>query len=78
MMKIRRPLTIPNSSSQTNQTNECETAKEIKIRPIILHEAANHQVVIKDLKANTKSEFTTMYKHTKLRINLTDPDDYRM
>lgn len=58
-------------------TDACNTEKTPKIPPIFLHNATNHQEVIKDIESLSITKFTTTYKHQNLKINLTNSDDYR-
>ena len=48
-----------------------------RIPPIFLHEANNHQVLIKDLDALLKSEYFTEVKGKSVKINVSSSDDFR-
>lgn len=48
-----------------------------KVPPIFLHDANNHQEIIKDVKNVTKASFSTHVRGQSLKINLSNIDDYR-
>lgn len=64
-----------NDTDQSQATSSQQ--KKVKIPPVFLHNANNHQAVIADIKKVIKNEFTTSYNSHNLKINLTTEDDYR-
>lgn len=64
---------IEDNSINTSQ----KTNKPLKIPPIFLQNATNHQLIIKEINSQNITNFTTSYKNNSLRINVTNSDDYR-
>lgn len=68
------------SSSKSNDSKKSGDEPQsniLKIPPIFLRNATNHNEIINDIKALTTETFTTAYKNTYLKINLTNANDYR-
>lgn len=65
------------SKQQDTSQQNISSQQKIKIPPIFLQNALNHQQTINDLKALTVHDFTTTYNNKNLKINLTDSNDYR-
>lgn len=70
--------TQENSSESQHRTKESTSTEAPKIPPIVLPNGTHHQNIIKDIKeVLKKDDFSTTYKGTQLRINLSSPEDYR-
>lgn len=68
-------INLSEEDVSTNETNEQQIRP--KIPPIFLIGPLNHKEVIIDIKATVTSEFNTTYANNKLKINVTNENDYR-
>lgn len=75
-------LSQPSTSAETSSTPAHVSTKVTlatlkKIPPIFLVGPLNHKEVVIDIKATVTGEFNTTYNNNKLRINVTNENDYR-
>ena len=56
---------------------ETRTKKTEKISPIFIHDANNHQEIIKDIKSVVTDDFSTQLSGQCFKVNLTSIDDFR-
>lgn len=67
------------STQEDSHTSETKNEpKKLKVPPIFLHGPVKYQEVIKDIEKLTQGKFTTACAGNTIKINLQDPDDYRL